>query len=80
MKDYTVYFIIKKEAHGFLNQETVKAQNQRDAIKLVKEKIRKNTGRTAFRCTCKAPVRTKDGMFYIDGTYTKYNETWNMLW
>ena len=80
MKDYTVYFIIKKDAHGYLNQETVTAQTQKEAIRQVKEKVKRNTGRTAFTCTCKPPKRVQAGMIYNNSLYTRYNETWNLLW
>ena len=80
MKDYTVYFIIKKDGHGYLNSETATAKNQKEAKKQVKELVYKNTGRTAFGCTCKAPIRVKSGMEFNGGVYTRYSEWFNTLW
>ena len=80
MKDYTVYFIIKKKGHGYLHERTVKARNQKEAIKTVKEKVMEDCNRCAFSCTCKKPVRTENGMEMNGKIYTRYSELFNMLW
>jgi hypothetical protein len=80
MKTYTVYFIIKKNNHGYLHEKTVEASNQKEAIKLVRDQVPEECGRNAFHCTCKKPIRTKDGMEMNGIIYTKYSEVFNMLW
>ena len=80
MKDYTVYFIIKKDGHGYLNQAEVSAKNQAEAIASVRKSVRESSGRNAFSATCNAPVRVKDGMLFNGGTYTRYSELFNRLW
>lgn len=80
MKSYTVYFIIKKFNHGYLNEETVEANNQKEAIKIVKENVKNRCNKYAFNCTCKKPIRTKDGMEMNGAVYTKYSELFNALW
>lgn len=80
MKDYTVYFIIKKNNHGYMNQKTVVAKNQKEAIAAVKEKVKENTGRHAFQCSCKAPEKMECGLYYNGWVYTRYSELFNQLW
>lgn len=80
MRDYTVYFIIKKNNHGYLNQQTIKAKNQREAIKAVKEKVLADTGKHAFSCTTQKPERASDGMRFNGMTYTRYSDLFNTLW
>ena len=78
--DYTVYFIIKKNRHGYLNQHTVTAKNQREAIQKTRKHVKENSGRTAFNCTFEAPVKRKDGMSFGGKIYTRYSELFNMMW
>lgn len=80
MKDYTVYFIIKKFNHGYLTQKTVSAKNMKVAIQIVKDTVKTETGRHAFTCTCKAPIKNKNGLEYNGKTYSKYSELFNQLW
>lgn len=79
-KSYRVYFIIKKNNHGYLNEKVITASNQKDAIKLVREKVREESGRNAFHCTCKAPKKVKDGMEFDGFIYKRYSELFNSLW
>lgn len=82
-KEYTVYYIIKSMGHGFLYHETVTAKNQKEAIRLVKEKVQNEKERHAFKCSCKAPIFVDgrclyDGMWYTG--YRKYYSFLDMLW
>jgi hypothetical protein len=80
MKEYTIYFIIKKNGHGYMNQETVAAKNKAEAIRLVKANILENTGRNAFQCTTKQPV-IRDGVLEYNGMlYTRYSDLFHTLW
>ena len=78
--NYTVYFIIKKNCHGYLNQMGVTAKNQKEAVALVRDSVRRDSGRNAFSATCKAPKKVSDGMLFNGMTYTRYSELFNMLW
>ena len=80
MKDYTVYFIIKKDRHGYLNQETVKAHNKKEAVKMAREMVRANTGRNAFNATCNSPLVTRTGCLFNGMLYQKYDPTFHTLW
>lgn len=80
LKNYTVYFVIKKNNHGYLNQETVTAENQKQAIRMVKDSVYKNSGKNAFYCTCEEPEMTKAGLVFNGGTYTRYSDVFNQLW
>ena len=80
MKTYTVYFIIKKNNHGYLNEKTVEANSQKEAIKFVRNQVKDECGRNAFNCTCKKPIRTKDCVEMNGIIYTKCSELFNMLW
>lgn len=80
MKDYTVYFIIKKDNHGYLNQQTVQARNRENAIKAVKAKVLRDSGRNAFNCTMQKPERVANGMRFNGMTYTGFSELFNRLW
>ncbi len=80
MRDYTVYFIIKKHNHGYLNQETVMARNKKEAVKAVRELVKHNSGRNAFHATCNAPAITKAGCLFDGMTYQGYDPTFRMLW
>lgn len=80
MKKYNVYYIIKKNGHGYLRNMEVDAHNQKEAMQIVKEAVLRETGRNAFHKTCKAPVKTKYGMQYDGMTYTRYNEYTKSLW
>lgn len=80
MKDYTVYFIIKKDRHGYLNQETVKAHNKKEAVKMVRDMVKTNTGRNAFSATCNSPLVIQAGCLFNDMLYQKYDPTFHTLW
>lgn len=80
MKYYKVYYIIKKNGHGYLNETEVQAKNQKEAIAKVRADVRERTGRNAFSATCKAPAITKYGLYWNGGTYTRYSELFHMLW
>lgn len=55
MKNYQVFYWIKKNNHEYLEYMFVTANNTKEACKLCKEQVRKQTGRNAFRPTTKAP-------------------------
>lgn len=80
MKTYTVYYIIKQNRHGYLRNETVEANNQKEAIKAVREQVREKTGRNAFSATCKEPVKIERGLEFQGSIYTRYCEYDNSLW
>lgn len=80
MKRYTVYFIIKKNNHGYLNEKTVIAHNQKEAVKLVRESVKAESGRNAFKCTCKKPELVPSGMKYGGIVYTRYSPIFHSLW
>lgn len=80
MKEYTVYFIIKKHSHGYLNQQNIEAKNQKEAIKLVKEKVKKESDKNAFSCSCKAPIYGVNGLEYNGMYYMRFSESFNTLW
>lgn len=85
-KEYTVYYILKMMHSGFLYHETVTAKNQKEAIRLVKEKVHNEKGKHAFRCSCKAPIFVDGQCLYNDMWYTRYrkyyhgDKTLDMLW
>lgn len=80
MRDYTVYFIVKNDGHGYLNQAEVSANNQKEAVASVKKSVRENSGKCAFCATCKVPERVKGGMLFNGMIYTRYSELFNRLW
>lgn len=80
MRYYKVYYIIKENNHGYLNRFVVKANNQKEAFKAVKNMVKKETGKTAFHTTCKEPIETDYGLYFNGGTYTRYNKLLERLW
>lgn len=55
MKSYQVFYWIKMNRHEYLEHMFVPANNAKEACKLCKEQVMKQTGRNAFRPTTKAP-------------------------
>lgn len=80
MKNYKVYYIIKKHGHGYLNETEVTARNQREAIREVRQSVRTNTGRNAFHCTTHPPIKVKRGVEYDGMIYSRYDELFHTLW
>lgn len=80
MRYYKVYFIIKENGHGYLNHFIVKANNQKEAFRMVKNVVKNETGKTAFHTTCKEPIKNNYGLNFDGKTYTKYNELLGRLW
>lgn len=80
MKDYTIYFVIKRDGHAYLHQMETVANNQREAITYVRNAVREDTGRHAFHCTTKKPVKTERGLEWDGMIYTKYCDVFHTLW
>ena len=80
MRDYTVYFIIKRNGHAYLHQMETVARNQREAISYVRKSVFEDTGRHAFHCTTKKPIKTEKGLEWDGMVYTNYSDTFNALW
>ena len=55
MKSYQVFYWIKKNSHEYLEHMFVSANNAKDACRICKEQVKKQTGRNAFRPTIKVP-------------------------
>jgi hypothetical protein len=55
MKNYQVFYWIKKNRHEYLCHMFVAAQNAKEACKICKEQVLLQTGRNAFRPTTKVP-------------------------
>lgn len=55
MKSYQVFYWIKKNSHEYLDHMFVSANNAKDACRICKEQVKKQTGRNAFRPTTKVP-------------------------
>lgn len=55
MKNYQVFYWIKKNSHEYLEHMFVSANNAKDACRICKEQVKEQTGRNAFRPTTKAP-------------------------
>ena len=79
-QEYTVYYVISKNNHGYLCNNTVTANNQQEAIKLTKTHAKEMRGHHAFCCTCKRPEKTEKGLLWSGMWYTKYSETTKTLW
>lgn len=80
MRQYIVYFILKKNSHGYLKQMEVTANNQREAIASVRKSVKESTGRNAFGATCKAPKGVPSGMEFNGMIYTRYSDLFHTLW
>lgn len=55
MKNYQVFYWIKKNRHEYLEHMFVSANNSKEACRICKEQVLEQTGRNAFRPTTKAP-------------------------
>lgn len=55
MKNYQVFYWVKKNRHEYLEHMFVSANNAKEACKICKEEVLKQTGHNAFRPTTKAP-------------------------
>lgn len=55
MKNYQVFYWIKKTNREYLNHMFVSADNAKEAYKVCKQQVKEQTGRNAFRPTTKAP-------------------------
>lgn len=55
MKNYQVFYWIKKNSHEYLEHMFVSANNAKEACKICKEHVKEQTGRNAFRPTTKVP-------------------------
>lgn len=55
MKNYQVFYWIKKNSREYLEHIFVSANNAKDACRICKEQVKEQTGRNAFRPTTKAP-------------------------
>ena len=80
MKTYIVYYIIKQNCHGYLKWMEVKAPNQKEAFREVKNIVKRTTDKHAFSTTCKQPIKNKYGLIFNDKIYTRYNEAFKTLW
>lgn len=54
MKNYQVFYWIKKNSREYLEHMFVSANNAKDACRICKEQVKEQTGRNAFRPTTKA--------------------------
>lgn len=59
MKQYQVFYWLKMNNHEYLRHMFVTAPNAREACKVCKEEVKKQTGRNAFRPTTKAPTEAE---------------------
>lgn len=55
MKNYQVFYWIKKNSREYLEHMFVSANSSKDACRICKEQVKEQTGRNAFRPTTKAP-------------------------
>lgn len=55
MKNYQVFYWVKKNRHEYLEHMFVSANNAREACQICKQQVKAQTGRNAFRPTTKAP-------------------------
>lgn len=55
MKQYEVFYWIKKNSREYLEHMSVIANSAKDACRICKEQVKEQTGRNAFRPTTKAP-------------------------
>lgn len=55
MKNYQVFYWIKKNSREYLEHMFVSADTAKDACRICKEMVKEQTGRNAFRPTTKAP-------------------------
>lgn len=56
MKQYTVWYIIKRNNRGYVHHSEVEASNQKEAMKLTEEDAKQRFDRHAFSKTTKEPV------------------------
>lgn len=56
MKNYQVFYWIKKDSREYLKHMFVSANTAKDACRICKEMVKVKTGRNAFRPTTKAPA------------------------
>lgn len=80
MKSYIIYFIIKKNNHGYLNEIQIEAVSKKEAIIKTKKMVMENSGKHAFACTNRKPVKTKTGLEFNGMIYPKYSELFHMLY
>ena len=83
MKKYDVWFITKRNNHGYLHKHEAIAENQKIAIKLIKECCRIQYQAHAFSVSTKTPEVMEDGVVYLDMLYPKaqaVNEKMFILW
>ena len=53
MKNYQVFYWIKKNSREYLDHMFVSANNAKEACRICKEQVKEQTGRNAFRPTTK---------------------------
>ena len=81
MKEYTVWFIIKKEGHGWVKKFTTQAKNQKEAKEKALEYSLSKLDRYAFYRTCHAPVETDSGLHWHGaGVFTRYCDWMQRVW
>lgn len=83
MNNYKVWYIIKKNHHGYLYEMTVHANNKKDAFRMVRNAIYKETGKHAFRCTCTVPKKLNyglDGIVFDGESFPNYDPFTKELW
>lgn len=78
MKEYTVYFEIRRNRHGYLKQHTVDANNKKQAFELVEAYSQTTYKRHAFNKTTEPPQYENDGIFFNGMLWTRARG--NQLW
>jgi len=79
MKKFTVYFILEKDNHGFMNQISGMAKTEAEAIAKAKKEMLKN-GHMIYHCSTNKPVKTSSGLEYNGTLYTKYDDCFHQLY
>lgn len=71
MKEYQIYFVIKKDNCGYIKTMVVSARNKKEAFAAVEEASRKYYKRHAFYKTTTPPVEMENGVLYDGMLYTR---------
>lgn len=79
-QEFRVFYIIKRDCHGYLQQDLVMGPDKQTAYKKLRARVKARTGRKAFSCTCTPPEVTQRGVKFNNCLYTQYSAVSNTLW
>ena len=71
MKEYVVWYIVKKNGHGYLYKHRTKAKNKKEAFQSTREACERLHSAHAFGMSTNGPEFTTNGASYNGMIYTR---------